>query len=98
MIAISFAHLYNFAPLPSTLQSLGPAILCLLNTLGPSSPSSSPFLFPPSATFLFHLHNPRNTVSLPSKILTTSRPKIGKNLNPCPLPPEQTKMPLRLGT
>lgn len=79
---------------PQNTQSSCPAIFCLTRTRGPPSPSSRPFLSIPFTSAALHLHISAYTFPsvLPSMILTTSRPRIGRNLKPWPLPPEQTKM------
>lgn len=72
-------------------QSFSLAMVCFANTRGPLSPSSRPFLLLSSCGSL-HAHMSAYTFPwvLPSRILTTSCPRMGRNLKPCPLPPEQT--------
>ena len=83
---------------PAKSQSSRVAILCFDSTRGPLSPSSIPFLF--AELLLLQRHNLLNTVfsSGFSRILTTSLPRIGRNLKPCPLPPEQIATPSSPGT
>lgn len=91
----------------SSFQSASSAMSNLAKTLGPSSPSSSPFrrpaddlaiFFPPLSAL--HLQRSRYIPSSSgrSMIFTTSRPSMGKNLKPWPEPPEQTTTPARPGT